>query len=58
MRNIMENKKKKQTQKINFFDTPQLRRQRGNLYVNLMSSLMMKKVLKKVKKYEKRTKHL
>ena len=42
--------------KPNFFDTPQLRRQRGELYVNLMTSLTMPKIYKKIRKYEKRRK--
>ena len=49
------------TKKINYFDTPQLRRQRGELYVNLMTSLVTTKVIKHIKKLtknEKRKRHL
>ena len=42
--------------KINFFDTPQLRREKGTLYVNLMTNLTMPKV--KIKKYERRKRHI
>ena len=45
------------TKKINYFKTPQLIRQRGELYVNLMTSLVTTKVIKHIKKltkYEKR----
>jgi len=42
------------TKKINYFDTPQLRRQRGELYVNLMTSLVMPKVIKHIKKQIKK----
>ena len=40
--------------KPNFFDTPQLRRQRGKLYVNLMTSLVTTKVIKHIKKLTKK----
>ena len=43
--------------KVNWFKTPQLIRQRGELYVNLMTSLVTTKVIKHIKKltkYEKR----
>ena len=42
--------------KPNFFDTPQLRRQRGELYVNLMTSLVTTKVIKHIKKLTKNEK--
>ena len=42
------------TKKINYFDTPQLRRQRGELYVNLMTSLVTTKVIKHIKKLTKK----
>ena len=42
--------------KPNYFKTPQLIRQRGELYVNLMTSLTMPKIYKKIRKYEKRRK--
>jgi len=45
---------KKQTQKPNYFDTPQLRRQRGDNFVKWMSHFVMPKVFKHIKKYEKR----
>ena len=47
--------------KVNWFKTPQLIRQRGELYVNLMTSLTMPKIFKQIKKltkYEKRKRHL
>ena len=44
------------TKKINYFDTPQLRRQRGELYVNLMTSLTMPKIFKQIKKLTKNEK--
>ena len=39
--------------KINYFSTPQLRRQRGNLYVNFMTNLITPKVFKQIKKITK-----
>ena len=39
--------------KINWFNTPQLRRERGTLYVNLMTNLTTPKVFKRVKKITK-----
>ena len=47
---------KNKIQKINYYNTYQLRRQRGKLYVNLMTSLTMPKIYKKIRKYEKRRK--
>ena len=40
-------------QKINYFKTPQLRRQRGNLYVNLITNLTIPKVFKQIRKITK-----
>jgi len=40
--------------KTNYFDTPQLRRQRGENFVKWMSTFMMPKVFQRIKKYEKR----
>jgi len=40
--------------KVNFFNTPQLIRQRGELYVNLMTSLTMPKIIKHIKKQIKK----
>ena len=40
--------------KVNWFKTPQLIRQRGELYVNLMTSLVMPKVIKHIKKLTKK----
>ena len=42
--------------KINWFKTPQLIRQRGELYVNLMTSLVTTKVIKHIKKLTKNEK--
>ena len=42
--------KNKQPPKINYYNTPNEKRRSGDLYVNLMSSLMMKKVIKKIRK--------
>jgi len=39
--------------KVNWFKTPQLIRQRGELYVNLMTSLVTTKVIKHIKKLTK-----
>jgi len=44
----------KNIKKINYFDTPQLRRQRGDNFVKWMSAFMMPKVFKQIKKYEER----
>jgi len=49
-------RKPKMKIKPNFFDTPQLRRQRGKLYVNLMTSLVMPKIYKQIKKLTKNEK--
>ena len=40
--------------KVNWFKTPQLIRQRGELYVNLMTSLVTTKVIKHIKKLTKK----
>ena len=42
--------------KVNWFKTPQLIRQRGELYVNLMTSLVTTKVIKHIKKLTKNEK--
>ena len=42
--------------KVNFFNTPQLIRQRGELNVNLMTSLTMPKIFKQIKKLTKNEK--
>ena len=42
--------------KPNYFKTPQLIRQRGKLYVNLMTSLVTTKVIKHIKKLTKNEK--
>ena len=47
---------KNKIQKINYYNTYQLRRQRGELYVNLMTSLTMPKIFKQIKKLTKNEK--
>ena len=39
--------------KINYFSTPQLKREKGTLYVNIMSYLTMPKIYKQIKKITK-----
>jgi len=45
--------------KINYFDTPQERRTKGNSLVNIISYVLgFKKVIKHIKKYEKSKRHI